>query len=63
MAEVFPRVKQHARLPISGGTVYRAALRLANKLCISEVHRRVSGDTNFPDYCRRWPAPRPLRME
>jgi dihydrofolate reductase len=38
---------------IGGSTVYKAALPLANKLCITEVHRPVPGDTKFPDYDRR----------
>ena len=38
---------------IGGSKVYEAALPLANKLFITEIHRRVPGDTKFPDYDRR----------
>jgi len=37
---------------IGGGEVYRQALPLADNLFITEIHRRVSGDTTFPDYAR-----------
>ena len=37
---------------IGGGEVYRQTLPLADKLFITEVHRRVDGDTKFPDYDR-----------
>ncbi len=37
---------------IGGGEVYRQALPLADKLFVTEVHQRVSGDTKFPDYDR-----------
>ena len=33
--------------------MYEAALPLADKLFVTEVHRRVDGDTKFPDYNRR----------
>ena len=35
---------------VGGGDVYRQALPLADKLFVTEVHQRVSGDTKFPDY-------------
>lgn len=38
---------------IGGSKVYEAALPLADKLFVTEVHRRVTGDTRFPDYDRR----------
>jgi dihydrofolate reductase len=38
---------------IGGRKVYEAALPLADKLFVTEVHRRVTGDTTFPDYDRR----------
>jgi dihydrofolate reductase len=38
---------------IGGGKVYQLALPLADKLFVTEVHRRVNGDTKFPDYDRR----------
>jgi dihydrofolate reductase len=38
---------------IGGSKVYEAALPLADKLFVTEVHRRVDGDTKFPDYNRR----------
>jgi dihydrofolate reductase len=37
---------------IGGGKVYEAALPLADKLFITEVHRDVAGDTKFPAYDR-----------
>ncbi|HTS16242.1 MAG TPA: dihydrofolate reductase [Verrucomicrobiae bacterium] len=37
---------------IGGAKVYEAALPLADKLFITEVHRSVSGDAKFPDYDR-----------
>lgn len=37
---------------IGGSNVYRQALPLADKLFITEVHQRISGDTKFPDYDR-----------
>jgi dihydrofolate reductase len=37
---------------IGGSTVYEAALPLADKLFITEVHRHVTGDTTFPAYDR-----------
>ena len=37
---------------IGGRKVYEAALPLADKLFVTEVHRRVAGDTTFPDYNR-----------
>ena len=37
---------------IGGGDVYRQTLPLADKLFVTEVHRRVSGDTEFPEYDR-----------
>jgi dihydrofolate reductase len=37
---------------IGGGEVYRQALALADKLFVTEVHRRVNGDTRFPEYDR-----------
>ena len=38
---------------IGGRKVYEAALPLADKLFVTEVHRRVPGDAKFPDYNRR----------
>jgi dihydrofolate reductase len=38
---------------IGGSKVYQAALPLADKLFVTEVHRRVDGDTKFPNYNRR----------
>jgi dihydrofolate reductase len=38
---------------IGGSTVYKAALPLADKLFVTEVHRHVTGDTKFPDYDHR----------
>jgi dihydrofolate reductase len=38
---------------IGGSKVYQSALPLADKLLVTEVHRRVSGDTKFPDYDHR----------
>jgi len=38
---------------IGGSKVYEAALPLADKLFVTEVHRRVDGDAKFPDYNRR----------
>ncbi len=38
---------------IGGGKVYGAALPLADKLFVTEVHRRVPGDTKFPEYDHR----------
>lgn len=38
---------------IGGSQVYQAALPLADKLFVTEIHRRVTGDTKFPDYDRR----------
>jgi dihydrofolate reductase len=35
---------------IGGGEVYRQALPVADKLFITEVLQRVTGDTKFPDY-------------
>ena len=35
---------------IGGSKVYEAALPLADKLFVTEVHRRVPGDTRFPEY-------------
>jgi dihydrofolate reductase len=37
---------------IGGNKVYEAALPLADKLFVTEVHQRVNGDTKFPDYDR-----------
>jgi dihydrofolate reductase len=37
---------------IGGSKVYEAALPLAGKLFITEVHRNVPGDTTFPAYDR-----------
>ncbi len=37
---------------IGGRKVYEAALPLADKLFVTEVHRRVTGDTKFPNYNR-----------
>src|ERR1039457_4044580 len=37
---------------IGGNKVYEAALPLADKLFITEVHRRANGDTQFPSYVR-----------
>jgi dihydrofolate reductase len=37
---------------IGGSKVYEAALPLANKLYITEVRQKVTGDTKFPDYDR-----------
>ena len=37
---------------VGGGDVYRQALPLADKLFVTEVHQRVSGNTKFPDYDR-----------
>jgi len=46
---------QEAIFIIGGSKVYEAALPLANKLFITEVHRRVNGDTKFPDFdCAEW---------
>jgi len=46
--------QQHEELvfAIGGGEVYRLALPLADKLFVTEVHQRVSGDTKFPNYDR-----------
>jgi dihydrofolate reductase len=38
---------------IGGNKVYEAALPLADKLFVTEVHQRINGDTKFPDYDRR----------
>ena len=38
---------------IGGSKVYEAALPLADKLFVTEIHRRVAGDTKFPNYDRR----------
>ena len=35
---------------IGGAEVYRQALPLANTLLLTHVHRRVEGDTRFPEY-------------
>jgi|ERR1035441_3669106 dihydrofolate reductase len=37
---------------IGGSKVYQRALPLAAKLFVTEVHRRVNGDTKFPEYDR-----------
>ncbi len=37
---------------IGGRKVYEAALPQADKMFVTEVHRRVAGDTKFPDYDR-----------
>jgi dihydrofolate reductase len=37
---------------IGGNKVYEAALPLADKLFITEVHQHINGDTKFPDYDR-----------
>jgi dihydrofolate reductase len=37
---------------IGGAKVYEAALPLADKLFITEVHQNVPGDTTFPTYDR-----------
>jgi dihydrofolate reductase len=37
---------------IGGREVYHQALPVADKLFITEVHQRLTGDTKFPDYDR-----------
>ena len=40
---------------IGGAEVYRQALPFADKLFVTEVRQRITGDTKFPDYdTRRW---------
>ena len=38
---------------VGGSKLYQVALPLADKLFVTEVHQRISGDTKFPDYDRR----------
>lgn len=38
---------------IGGAAIYEAALPLATKVYLTEIHRRVSGDTYFPSFERR----------
>jgi len=45
--------KQETVFIIGGSKVYEAALPLADKLYVTEVHRRVPGDTKFPEYDHR----------
>lgn len=37
---------------IGGATIYEAALPLATKIYLTEIHRQVSGDTFFPAFDR-----------
>jgi dihydrofolate reductase len=46
------RQKEQSVFIIGGRKVYEAALPLADKLFVTEVHRRITGDTRFPDYDR-----------
>jgi dihydrofolate reductase len=47
------RQQQEALVFVIGGAeVYRLSLPLADQLFVTEVHRRVDGDTKFPDYDR-----------
>jgi dihydrofolate reductase len=46
--------QQHEELVfiIGGAEVYRQSLPVADKLFITEVHQRATGDAQFPDYDR-----------
>ena len=46
------RQNEQSVFVIGGSKVYEAALPLADKLFVTEVHRRVPGDTKFPEYDR-----------
>lgn len=35
---------------IGGGVLYRQALKIADKLIITEIHKEYEGDTFFPEY-------------
>jgi dihydrofolate reductase len=50
---------------VGGATLYRAALPRAERIYLTHVHRRVAGDTTFPDFdlaqwreIERTPCPR-----
>lgn len=47
--EVAERIDDKAFL-IGGASVYEAALKHADKMILTEVHRKVDGDTFFPDW-------------
>jgi len=38
---------------IGGGDLYRAALPVAGRLVLTEIHRDYAGDVRFPDFDRR----------
>lgn len=35
---------------IGGGVLYRDAIKIADKMIITEIHKEYEGDTYFPDY-------------
>jgi dihydrofolate reductase len=52
--EAIALARQHDDEPrvIGGAMIYEAALPLATKIFLTEVHRQVSGDTFFPPFDR-----------
>jgi len=54
LAEELAQASEADELMVIGGAeIYRAALPLAQRLYITEVHADVTGDTFFPDWNRK----------
>ena len=55
LAQAIAHCEAHAEtvaFVIGGAEVYREALPRADRLCLTEVHRSIPGDTRFPEFDR-----------
>ena len=48
--EALKTVNEKEVFIIGGGVLYRDAIKIADKMIITEIHKEYDGDTYFPDY-------------